>query len=108
MKITTFENFLEEGREIYRLAELEELRKRFPYQVWTEGYYPEIDNAARWCWRHIGPQDGPCVVTHHNRRGYWISVWGGPCGDKLYTFKGIDAGDLRSREVDCGNQSVSP
>jgi hypothetical protein len=37
---------------------------------------------------------GRCVVLYKNRNGYWISVWGGPRGDKLYTFKGIKAEDL--------------
>jgi hypothetical protein len=40
---------------------------------------------------------GNCIVLNQNKNGYWIQVWGGPCGDKLYTFKGIRAEDLKSR-----------
>lgn len=37
---------------------------------------------------------GQCTVVLRNRRGFWIQVWGGPDGDKLYTFKEINAADL--------------
>lgn len=37
---------------------------------------------------------GQCVVLRKNRLGYWIDCWGGINGDKLYTFKGIQAKDL--------------
>jgi hypothetical protein len=40
---------------------------------------------------------GNCIVIYQNRGGYWIQVWGGPCGDKKYTFKGIKATDLSER-----------
>lgn len=51
------------------------------------------------CYAH--KTHGSCVVTHHNSRGYWIQVWGGTCGDKLYTFKGIAGDDLSPRNAAC-------
>lgn len=47
------------------------------------------------CYQHT--LHGSCVVTFHNRNGYWIQCWGGINGDKLYTFKGIRAEDLSPR-----------
>lgn len=38
---------------------------------------------------------GPCVVTLRTRKGFWVECWGGPCGDKLYVFKGVSASELR-------------
>lgn len=41
---------------------------------------------------------GRCVVTYKNRGGYWIQVWGGISGDKVYTFKGVKEEDLSERK----------
>ena len=37
---------------------------RFPRSVVTEGLSDEYDFACRWCWRHIGPMNGPCLDAH--------------------------------------------
>lgn len=42
----------------------EELRKNFPFSAIVEGVYPEIDNAALWCWEHFGDKDGKCQWEH--------------------------------------------
>lgn len=40
---------------------------------------------------------GNCIVTLKNKNGFWIQVWGGPSGDKVYTFKGISASELKGK-----------
>ena len=52
-------------------------------------------------WRYSHKTHGQCVVTHRNRAGFWIQVWGGISGDKLYTFKGIDGADLSTTLATC-------
>jgi hypothetical protein len=43
---------------------------------------------------------GRCIVIRKNRNGYWIQTWGGPSGDKVYTFKGIAAEDLSRSPIE--------
>lgn len=33
------------------------LLEKFPHTVVTEGFYPVLDFASRWCWQNISPQD---------------------------------------------------
>jgi len=44
---------------------------------------------------------GHCVVTHKNKNGFWVIVWGGPAGDKQYTVKGVKAADLTTKTNGC-------
>ncbi len=43
---------------------------------------------------------GNCVVVYGNSRGFWIQVWGGISGDKLYTFKGVKPEELSPRNAE--------
>lgn len=59
---------------------------------------PEEVQIGR-CYNHKG--FGHCIVTHKNRNGFWVLCWGGPAGDKAYTFKGITAADLSPKPNGC-------
>lgn len=84
MDISTYEAWLEEERRdrerlavthpeyvqshLHAQQELDEGRRlilgAFPHSVVTEGDYPEHSYAGRWCWQHIGPENGPCDNWH--------------------------------------------
>lgn len=50
-------------------------------------------------YRHEGKyvSHGNCIVIGENRLGFKIQVWGGPNGDKVYTFSGIKHAELKER-----------
>jgi hypothetical protein len=70
MKVSNIEEFfVQEGsdeRAIYRDEERDELHRRFPHVVVTEGSYPEIDFANRWCWRSFGPPHVKECTDHYS------------------------------------------
>jgi hypothetical protein len=51
---------IEEYEEHYKLSEQQTLHRQktkelFPYGIIVKGFYPEHDNAGRWCWQQFGP-----------------------------------------------------
>jgi hypothetical protein len=68
--------------------EREERLLSFPYSVMLELAYTELDFANRWCWQHLGPENGEClqkgseyrVCTEempHCHTGKWTTYWFG-------------------------------
>lgn len=70
MKINTLENYmnayscyLRDGK-LYNHEKREEIRKNFHYSVVVEGEWPAVDNAARWCWNNISPEECEVCSDH--------------------------------------------
>ena len=59
---------------------------------------PEEVQVGR-CYDHKG--FGHVIVCRRTRNGFWVLTWGGPGGDKQYTFKGINAADLTPKTNGC-------
>ena len=66
--------------------ERESLLRYFPHPVMLEMAFPELDNASRWCWKHLGAMDGECTQKQseyricsiegpHRHAGKWTSHW---------------------------------
>lgn len=69
MKISSYELFIGENNRVSSNEnKRKEAKEKFPFTTIVEGYYPEMDYSARWCWQNFGPID--CKECHETYSEY--------------------------------------